>query len=66
MKRCRVPGLNRLRDCYDSAEALGKVINRSRDYVLDRLTLKREFTERERSMILADLGEGYDETIFRR
>lgn len=66
MKRCRVPGLNRLRDCYDSAEALGKVINRSRDYVLDRLTLKREFTERERSMILADLGEGYDESIFRR
>lgn len=66
MKRCRVPGLNRLRDCYESAEALGKVINRSRDYVLDRLTLKREFTERERSMILADLGEGYDESIFRR
>lgn len=66
MKRCRVPGLNRLRDCYESAEELGKVINRSRDYVLDRLTLKREFTERERSMILADLGEGYDESIFRR
>ena len=65
MKRCRVPGLNRLRDCYDSAEALGNVINRSRDYVLDRLTKKREFTERERSMILADLGEGYTEDIFK-
>ena len=66
MKRCRVPGLNRLRDCYESAEALGKVINRSRDYVLDRLTLKREFTDREKYMILADLGEGYTEDIFRR
>ena len=65
MKRCRVPGLNRLRDCYPTAEALGRVINRSRDYVLDRLTRKREFTEREKQMILADLGEGYTEDIFK-
>ena len=65
MKHCRKPGLNRLRDCYGSAEDLGRVINRSRDYVLDRLILKREFTDREKRMILADLGEGYTEDIFK-
>lgn len=64
MRGCRVPGLNRLRECYPTAEALGMVINRSRDYVLDRLLRKREFTEREKQMILADLGEGFTEEIF--
>lgn len=64
MRGCRVPGLNRLRERYPTAEALGRVINRSRDYVLDRLLRKREFTEREKQMILADLGEGFTEEIF--
>ncbi len=66
MKRCRIPGLTKLRECYPSAEALGQVINRSRDYVQDRLTLKRQFTENEKRLILADLGEGFNEDIFRR
>lgn len=65
MRGCRVPGMNRLRECYPTAEALGKVINRSRDYVLDRLLKKREFTPLEKRMILNDLGEGYDETVFK-
>ncbi len=65
MRGCRAPGMNRLRECYPTAEALGRVINRSRDYVLDRLLKKREFTPLERQMILNDLGEGYDETIFK-
>ena len=65
MRGCRRPGLNRLRECYPTAEALGRVINRSRDYVLDRLLKKREFTPLERQMILNDLGEGYDETVFK-
>lgn len=64
MKRCKLPGLNRLRDCYDTAEDLGKVINRSRDYVLKRLNLKAEFTEQEKQMILKDLGEGYTQEVF--
>ena len=64
MRGCRVPGMNRLRECYPTAEALGRVINRSRDYVLDRLLKKREFTPLEKRMILKDLGNGYDETIF--
>lgn len=64
MKRCKLPGLNRLRDCYDTAEDLGKVINRSRDYVLKRLNLKAEFTEQEKLMILKDLGEGYTQEVF--
>ena len=57
--------MNRLRECYPTAEALGRVINRSRDYVLDRLLKKREFTELEKKMILNDLGNGYDESIFK-
>lgn len=65
MKGCRIPGLTRLREQYETAEALGRVINRSRDYVQDRLTMKRQFTELEKGLILADLGEGFDEEIFR-
>lgn len=61
MKHCRKPGLNRLRDCYGSVEDLGRVINRSRDYVLERILLRREFTEREKTMILLDLGNRYTE-----
>ena len=64
MRGCRVPGMNRLRELYPTAEALGSVINRSRDYVLDRLLKRREFTALEKQMILNDLGEGYDETVF--
>lgn len=64
MRGCRVPGMNRLRELYPTAEALGRVINRSRDYVLDRLLKRREFTALEKQMILNDLGEGYDETVF--
>ena len=65
MRGCRVPGMNRLRECYPNAAALGRVINRSRDYVLDRLLKKKEFTELEKKMILNDLGNGYDESIFK-
>ena len=64
MRGCRVPGMNRLRELYPTAEALGRVINRSRDYVLDRLLKRKEFTALEKQMILNDLGEGYDETVF--
>ena len=64
MKHCRIPGLNRLRECYPTVTDLANVINRSRDYVQDRLTRKRQFTEREMQMILADLGEGYTRDIF--
>lgn len=66
MKRCKLPGLNKLRDCFDSSEELCNVINRSRPYVLDRLNLKKEFTEREKHLILAYLGPDYTEDIFRR
>jgi len=65
MRGCRRPGLNKLRECYPNSKSLGMVINRSSDYVLDRLLKKREFTEREMQMILADLGEGYTEDIFK-
>lgn len=64
MKHCRIPGMNKLRECYPTVTDLANVINRSRDYVQDRLTKKREFTEREKQMILRDLGEGYTERIF--
>ena len=56
--------MNKLRECYPTVTDLANVINRSRDYVQDRLTKKREFTERERQMILRDLGEGYTEEVF--
>lgn len=64
MKHCRIPGMNKLRECYPTVTDLANVINRSRDYVQDRLTKKKEFTERERQMILLDLGEGYTEEVF--
>ena len=66
MKRCRLPGLNRLRDCFDTAEDICNIINRSRPYVLDRLNMKKEFTAREKNLILAHLGDGFTEDIFRR
>lgn len=64
MRGCRVPGMNRLRDCYPNVEALANVINRSRRYTLDRLTFKKPFTEREKRIILSDLGEGFTDDIF--
>jgi hypothetical protein len=56
--------MNRLRDCFATAEDLGRVINRSRPYVIDRLNFKKEFTENEKRLILAHLGEGYTSEIF--
>lgn len=64
MRGCRRPGLNKLRECYPNSKALGMVINRSSDYVLDRLLKKREFTENEKRLILLDLGNQYTEEIF--
>lgn len=64
MRGCRIPGLNKLREQYPTAEALGDVINRSRDYVNDRLLRKKEFTAREKKMILNDLGNRFGEEIF--
>ena len=64
MKRCRLPGMNKLRDCFDTAEDIGKIINRSRPYVLDRLNFKKQFTARDKELILAYLGESYTDDIF--
>lgn len=64
MKRCRVVGLNRLRDCYETAQDLANVINRSRRYVLDRLNLKKEFTQREKDIIRLNLGDRYSDDLF--
>lgn len=55
------PGLNTLRECYESAAALARVINRTSRYVQDRLTLRKQFTENEKRLILADLGGSYTE-----
>ena len=64
MKHCKLPGMNKLRDCFDKAEDIGKVINRSRPYVLDRLNFKKQFTVRDKELILAYLGDGFTEDIF--
>lgn len=64
MRGCRVVGLNRLRDCYDTAQDLADVINRSRKYVLDRLNMKKEFTEREKRIIRLNLGDRYTDDLF--
>lgn len=64
MKHCRIPGMNKLRECYPTVTDLANVINRSRDYVQDRLTKKREFTEREKFLILKDLGKEKADGLF--
>jgi hypothetical protein len=56
--------MNKLRDCFDKAEDIGRVINRSRPYVLDRLNFKKQFTDRDKALILTYLGDGYTEDIF--
>lgn len=61
MIHARVPGLNTLREAYDDIQDLADVINRSTRYVQDRLTMKKEFTELEKRLILADLGDIYTE-----
>ena len=64
MRNCRLPGMNKLRDCFKTSEELCELINRSKPYVLDRLNLKKQFTAREKRIILNHLGEGYTDDIF--
>lgn len=45
-----------LRRKYSSYSALGAVINRSASYVNNCLNGRRSFTQREKDMILRDLG----------
>ncbi len=56
--------MNRLRDQFDTISDLAAVINRSPRYTFDRLNYRKPFTEREKKMILAYLGEGFDEKVF--
>ena len=64
MKRCKLPGMNKLRDCFEKSEEICRIINRSKPYVLQRLNFRKQFTENDKRLILAYLGEGYDESVF--
>ena len=65
MKHCRIPGMNRLRDRFETVEDLARVINRSRRYTIDRLNFKKPFTDIEKQIILSYLGEGTTDDIFK-
>jgi hypothetical protein len=65
MKHCRIPGMNKLRDRFETVEDLARVINRSRRYTIDRLNFKKPFTDIEKQLILSYLGEGTTDDIFK-
>lgn len=65
MKHCRIPGMNKLRDRFETVEDLARVINRSRRYTIDRLNFKKPFTDIEKQIILSYLGEGTTDDIFK-
>ena len=65
MKHCRIPGMNQLRDRFETVEDLARVINRSRRYTIDRLNFKKTFTDIEKQLILSYLGEGTTDDIFK-
>ena len=65
MKHCRIPGMNKLRDRFETVEDLARVINRSRRYTIDRLNFKKPFTEREREIICSHLGMELTDDLFK-
>ena len=64
MKHCRVPGMNKLRDRFETLDEIADVINRSRRYTIDRVNRKKEFTDREKRILCAHLGMEYSEDLF--
>lgn len=64
MKHCRIPGMNKLRDRFETVEDLARVINRSRRYTIDRLNFKKPFTDREKQLILKFLGKEGEYDLF--
>lgn len=63
MKHTRLPGLNVIRENFATVDDVAAVINRTRRYTQDRITMKKEFTAREKKMI-ADYLDMSEEEIF--
>lgn len=56
MKSCLYSGHAALRREFKNVAEISEVINRGPNYILDRLNGKRDFTEREKRILLRHLG----------
>ena len=63
MKHTRLPGYNTIREKFRTVDEVAAVINRTRRYTQDRITMKKEFTDREKKMIADYLGMSEDEVF---
>ena len=63
MKHTRLPGINVIRENFATVDDVAAVINRTRRYTQDRITMKKEFTAHEKKMI-ADYLDMSEEEIF--
>ncbi len=56
MIKSRLNFFPNIRSDYNTAQEVGDVINKSRDYVLKRLNGKFDFTYREKCMLAREVG----------
>lgn len=61
MKHTKLPGFNVIRERFRTVDEVAEVINRSRRYTQDRITMKKDFTARDRKLIAKHLGMSEEE-----